>query len=88
VIYDEKLPIHSQTKEMAMDFGLSGTSCALNGGEDYELLFTIAQSDYEKIVLSEQISVIGHITPVEEGTHLMTKQGNKHQLVAQGWRAF
>jgi len=88
VIYDEKLPIHSQTKEMAMEFGLSGTSCALNGGEDYELLFTIAQADYDKIVLSEKISVIGYITKPEEGTHLLTKQGNKHKLVAQGWRAF
>jgi thiamine-monophosphate kinase len=88
LIYDDKLPIHPQTKEMAMDFGLSGTSCALNGGEDYELLFTIAQSDYEKILVSEQISVIGYITATEEGTMLETKQGNKHQLVAQGWKAF
>lgn len=88
IIYDEKLPIHNETKEMAMEFGLSGTSCALNGGEDYELLFTIAQEDYEQIVLSEQISVIGYITPPEEGTQLITKQGNKHKLVAQGWRAF
>ncbi len=88
VIYDEKLPIHSETKEIAMEFGLSGTSCALNGGEDYELLFTIAQADYEKIVLSEKISVIGYITKAEEGTNLLTQQGNKHKLVAQGWQAF
>jgi thiamine-monophosphate kinase len=88
VIYDEKLPIHNQTKEMAMEFGLSGTSCALNGGEDYELLFTIPQADYEKIVLSEKISVIGYITKLEEGTNLITQQGNKHKLVAQGWQAF
>jgi thiamine-monophosphate kinase len=88
VIYDEKLPIHNQTKEMAMEFGLSGTSCALNGGEDYELLFTIPQADYEKIVLSEKISVIGYITKVEEGANLITQQGNKHKLVAQGWQAF
>jgi thiamine-monophosphate kinase len=88
VIYDEKLPIHNQTKEMAMEFGLSGTSCALNGGEDYELLFTIPQADYEKIVLSEKISVVGYITKVEEGTNLITQQGNKHKLVAQGWQAF
>ncbi|MDI9320671.1 MAG: thiamine-phosphate kinase [Phycisphaerales bacterium] len=88
LIYDEKLPIHSQTKEMAMEFGLSGTSCALNGGEDYELLFTIPQSDYDKIVLSEKISVIGYITTAEESYQLITKQGNKHKLVAQGWSAF
>lgn len=88
IIYDEKLPIHTETKEMAMEFGLSGTSCALNGGEDYELLFTIAQSDYDKIVLSEQISVVGYITPIEQECHLITQQGNKHKLVAQGWTAF
>lgn len=88
VLYDEKLPIHSETKELAMDFGLSGTSCALNGGEDYELLFTVSQSDYEKIVLSEKISVIGYICPQEEGTNLITKQGNKHPITAQGWQAF
>lgn len=88
IIYDEKLPIHTETKEMGMEFGMSGTSCALNGGEDYELLFTIAQSDYEKIVLSEKISVIGYITSADEGTHLVTAQGNKHKLVAQGWTAF
>lgn len=87
-IFDEKLPIHSETKEMAMEFGLSGTSCALNGGEDYELLFTVKQSDYDKIVLSEQISVIGYITAIDKGTHLITKQGNRHKLVAQGWTAF
>ncbi|HTN18566.1 MAG TPA: thiamine-phosphate kinase [Chitinophagaceae bacterium] len=88
VLYDEKLPIDVQTKEMAMEFGMSGTSCALNGGEDYELLFTVPQSDYDKIVLSEKISVIGYITNPDEGTHLVTQQGNRHKLVAQGWRAF
>ncbi|MGC4057811.1 MAG: hypothetical protein QM743_06770 [Chitinophagaceae bacterium] len=88
IIYDEKLPIDPETKEMAQEFGLSGTSCALNGGEDYELLFTISQSDYDKIVLSEKISVIGYITAAEEGMHLLTRQGNKHKLVAQGWQAF
>lgn len=88
ILYDEKLPIHTETKEMAMEFGLSGTSCALNGGEDYELLFTIAQSDYDKIVLSEQISVVGYVSPLEQGCHLVTQQGNKHKLVAQGWTAF
>jgi thiamine-monophosphate kinase len=88
ILYDEKLPIHTETKEMAMEFGLSGTSCALNGGEDYELLFTIAQSDYDKIVLSEQISVVGYVCPLDQGCHLITQQGNKHKLVAQGWTAF
>jgi thiamine-monophosphate kinase len=88
IIYDEKLPIHNESKEMAMEFNLSGTSCALNGGEDYELLFTIPQSAYEKILTSEQISIIGYVTPIEEGAHLLTRQGNKHKLTAQGWNAF
>lgn len=88
VLYDEKLPINPETKEMAQEFGLSGSSCALNGGEDYELLFTIRQEDYEKIVLSEKISVIGYVCPQEEGCILLTAQGNKHKLVAQGWQAF
>lgn len=88
VIYDEKLPIHNESKEMALEFNLSGTSCALNGGEDYELLFTVPQSAYEKILTSEQISIIGYVTPTEEGAHLMTRQGNKHKLTAQGWNAF
>lgn len=88
VIYDEKLPLHDESREMAMEFNISGTSCALNGGEDYELLFTISQSEYDKIVLSEQISVIGYITPAEEGCHLLTREGNKHKLTAQGWNAF
>jgi thiamine-monophosphate kinase len=88
VLYDEKLPVHNESKEMAMEFNLSGTSCALNGGEDYELLFTISQDDYEKVLLHNDISVIGYITPIEEGTHLLTQQGNKHKLAAQGWNAF
>lgn len=88
VIYDEKLPIHTETKEMAMEFNVDATACALSGGEDYELLFTVPQDAYEKITLSEQISVIGYVTDASEGAHLLTKQGNKHTLVAQGWNAF
>jgi thiamine-monophosphate kinase len=88
VIYEDKLPIHDEAKEMAFDFKLAPTTCALSGGEDYELLFTIKQEEYEKMVLNEKISVIGYTTAKEEGTHLITKQGNKHPLVAQGWNSF
>jgi thiamine-monophosphate kinase len=64
---------------------LDPTACALSGGEDYELLFTLSQKDYDKIVLNEQISVIGYMTEPEEGHHIITRGGNKHALVAQGW---
>lgn len=88
VLYEEKIPIANESKEMALKFGLDPTACALSGGEDYELLFTMKQEDYDKIVLSEQISVIGYMTEISEGVHIHTKGGNKYKLVAQGWNAF
>lgn len=88
VLYEEKIPFHQETKEMAMEFGIDATACALSGGEDYELLFTVPQGDYEKIVKNEQISVIGYITDAAEGAVLLTRSGNKHNLIAQGWNAF
>lgn len=88
MVYEEKIPIHDETRQTALEFNLDPTTCALSGGEDYELLFTIKQADYDKITFSEQISVIGHITDISEGVHLMTKGGNKHRLIAQGWNAF
>lgn len=87
-IYEEKIPIHMETKQTALEFNSPPTTCALSGGEDYELLFTISQADYEKIVLSEQVSVIGYITEAEEGAVLLTNSGNRHKLTAQGWNAF
>lgn len=88
VLYEEKIPIANETKEMALKFSLDPTAAALSGGEDYELLFTMKQADYDKIVLSEQISVIGYMTDISEGAHIHTKGGNKFKLVAQGWNAF
>ncbi|SEW04853.1 thiamine-phosphate kinase [Chitinophaga arvensicola] len=88
VLYEEKIPIAQESKEIAMKFGLDPTACALSGGEDYELLFTMKQADYDKIVLNEQISVIGYMTDISEGAHIHTKGGNKFKLVAQGWNAF
>jgi thiamine-monophosphate kinase len=88
VLYEEKIPIALDTKESALKFSLDPTACALSGGEDYELLFTMKQEDYDKIVLSEQISVIGYMADISEGAHIMTKGGNKYKLVAQGWNAF
>lgn len=88
VLYEEKIPIHDQSRSMAMQFGLDPTACALSGGEDYELLFTMKQEDYDKITLNEEIAVIGYITEPELGAHIITKGGNKHKITAQGWNAF
>jgi len=88
VLYEEKIPLHDDTKALAMQFEISATTCALSGGEDYELLFTVKQEDYEKIARNSEVSVIGYVTSKEEGVHLMTRGGNKHALTAQGWDAF
>lgn len=85
VLYEDKIPMHDQTREVAYDFQLDPTMCALNGGEDYELLFTVSQSDYEKITANANIYVVGYMTAEGEGTKLQTKGGNSHNLVAQGW---
>lgn len=88
VLYEEKIPVAEEMRKAAFKFEIDPTACALSGGEDYELLFTIPQADYEKLVLNEQISVIGYMTDIIEGTHIITKGGNKHQLTAQGWNSF
>ena len=87
-LYEEKIPIAEETYNMALKFNLDPTTCALSGGEDYELLFTISQDDYEKIKNNPDISVIGHMAPKEKGAVLITKGNNIHPLVAQGWNAF
>ena len=85
VLYEEKIPIAEETKLAAYKFEIDPTACALSGGEDYELLFTIDQSDYDKLVLNEQISVVGYMTDHEQGTTIITKGGSKHAITAQGW---
>ncbi|HSY76710.1 MAG TPA: thiamine-phosphate kinase [Bacteroidia bacterium] len=85
VLYEDKIPIHEDARQYAYKLELDPTACALSGGEDYELLFTLSQSDYDKLVLNEQISVIGYMTEANEGQHIITRGGNKHKLVAQGW---
>src|SRR6187399_765373 len=87
VLYEEKIPIHEDTKNAAFKFEIDPTACALSGGEDYELLFTIHQSDHEKIVLSEEISVIGYMTDAVEGAKIITKGNNTFPITAQGWDA-
>lgn len=86
VLYEDKLPIHDESREVAYGFKMDPTVCALNGGEDYELLFTVKPELFEKIKFSEQISVVGYMTDAEEGTKIHTKGGNVHDIVAQGWQ--
>ncbi len=87
-LYDEKLPIDPHTYGTAREFGLDPTTCALNGGEDYELLFTIAPSDYEKVKGNPSLTVVGHMTDRGSGYRLVDRQGGEHELRAQGWDAF
>ena len=85
VLYEEKIPVAEEMKKAAYKFEIDPTACALSGGEDYELLFTIPQTDYDKMVLNEEISVVGYMTDLEQGAHILTKGGGKHAITAQGW---
>jgi thiamine-monophosphate kinase len=87
-LYEEKIPIDPVTYETARELGLDPTVCALNGGEDYELLFTIKQADYEKLKHDVDISVIGHMTDKASGHKMISKSNVVHQMQAQGWNAF
>lgn len=84
-LFEEKIPIDPQTREMAIDFNIIPTVAALSGGEDYELLFTIPQADYEKVKEISGISIIGHITPADQGRWMITSDGQTVSLTAQGW---
>lgn len=86
-IYEEKIPIAPETIAAAKEFNLDYTTAALNGGEEYELLFTIKQSDFEKIQGNPNFSVIGHITDESSGCRMITKAGEGIALKAQGWNA-
>ncbi|PTS91557.1 thiamine-phosphate kinase [Pedobacter sp. HMWF019] len=87
-IYEDKLPIDPMTYETARELGLDPTVCALNGGEDYELLFTIKQVDYERLKHDVDITVIGHMTDKNSGCKMISKSNVVHELKAQGWNAF
>ena len=84
----EKLPIDTKTVSAALDFNLDHNTCALNGGEDYELLFTINQKDFDKIKKHPNFSVIGHVTSENEGMYLVDKNDSAIALKAQGWKHF
>ncbi|NGF55324.1 thiamine-phosphate kinase [Parapedobacter sp. SGR-10] len=87
-LHEDKIPIDPMTYETAREFGLDPTVCALSGGEDYELLFTVPQADYDKIKGQLDISVIGYMTEAAAGCNMISKSGNVHEIKAQGWNAF
>ena len=87
-VYEEKIPMDGQTISTAEEFNLNPVMTALNGGEDYELLFTIAQEDYDKIKNHPDFTIIGHAVELEQGNHLVLRGSNELALTAQGWDAF
>ena len=84
-IYEERIPLDYQTAVMAEELNMNVTTCALNGGEDYELLFTVPLADHDKVSSIEGVKVIGHITKPEMGCILVCRDGNEFELKAQGW---
>lgn len=87
-LYEEKIPLDPQVIATCEEFNLECTTIALSSGEDYELLFTIAQKDYDKIKGNPNFTVIGHMTDKNEGAHLITRANQKIELIAQGWKSF
>ncbi len=87
-IYEEKIPLDDETRRLAMEFNIIPSVFALSGGEDYELLFTVKQTDYEKIRNITDFTIIGFITAPGSGHNLITPDGKKVELTAQGWDAF
>ena len=87
-VYEDKLPIDYATASMCDEFNMNLTTVALNGGEDYELLFTVPLSEHEKLQGLEGVHIIGHITDANAGAALITRDGQEMQITAQGWNAF
>ena len=86
-LYEEKIPLDPQVISTCEEFNLDSTTIALSGGEDYELLMTIAQNDYLKIKANPNLTVIGHMTEAKAGMHLVTRALEKIPLTAQGWNS-
>jgi thiamine-monophosphate kinase len=86
-LYEDKLPLDPQLIAVCEEFNLDSTTVAINGGEDYELLFTIAMEDFDKIKGNPNFSIIGHLTRNSEGIHLITRADTKIPLKARGWNA-
>ncbi|MBK8641120.1 MAG: thiamine-phosphate kinase [Saprospiraceae bacterium] len=88
LLEEANIPIHEEAQLMALEFNLDPVTCALNGGEDYELLMTVDPADFEKIRYLPGFYYIGEIKPIEEGIKIKTTGGNIHTLKAQGWQHF
>ena len=86
-LYEDKLPLDPQFISVCEEFNIDSTTIAINGGEDYELLFTIAITDFDKIKGNPNFTIIGHMTEPNEGTHLITRANTKIPLKARGWNA-
>lgn len=86
-LYEDKIPVDPQFISVCEEFDIDSTTVAINGGEDYELLFTIAMTDFEKIKSNPNFTIIGHITQPSEGIHLITRANTKIPLKARGWDA-
>jgi thiamine-monophosphate kinase len=86
-IFAERIPIDATVCTMAKEFNMAPETAALNGGEDYELLFTVPLAEYEKLRKLQGISIIGNITSAEEGLYLVSPDGNQIQITAQGWNS-
>ncbi|WP_396178084.1 thiamine-phosphate kinase [Flavobacterium sp.] len=86
-LYEEKLPIDPQLISVCEEFNIDSTTVAINGGEDYELLFTIKMEDFDKIKANPHFTIIGHMTQESEGIHLITRANTKIELRARGWNA-
>ena len=87
-IYEDKIPVSDELMSSCEEFNLNSTTVALSGGEDYELLFTINQEDYDKIKNSNDFTVIGHITDLKKGNNLITKAQQSIPITSQGWKSF
>ncbi|TAF11575.1 MAG: thiamine-phosphate kinase [Flavobacteriia bacterium] len=86
-LYEEKIPVDPQLINVCEEFNLDITTIALSGGEDYELLFTIAMEDFDKIKGNPNFTIIGHMVEAQEGNHLITRANTKIELKARGWNA-
>jgi len=87
-IYEDKLPLHPSTVRVAEELNMEPITCALSGGEDYELLFTVSPAHFEALAKHSEISIIGHVTSAQETFELVSKSDTIFNLRAQGWESY
>ncbi|MDP2089699.1 MAG: thiamine-phosphate kinase [Flavobacteriaceae bacterium] len=87
-LYEDKIPLDQQVITTCEEFNINSTTVALSGGEDYELLFTIAQEDFDKIKENPSLTIIGYMTEAKDGVNLITRANQQIELTAQGWNSF